>query len=146
MVFWQTQGWAALFERTGERCIADFVFELADWAVERQLDKNGAFLVDYAPDGPGFHTACVLEALADAWSVARQFGDSEREQKYHSHWLRGIDFVNTLIIREEDCFAMPEPSKAIGGVRESLTNSTVRIDYVAHSLLAMVKGISYGMV
>jgi orotate phosphoribosyltransferase/AMMECR1 domain-containing protein len=146
MVFWQTQGWAALFERTGERCIADFVFELADWAVESQLDKNGAFLVDYAPDGPGFHTACVLEALADAWSVARQVGDSEREQKYHSHWLRGIDFVNTLIIREEDCFAMPEPSKAIGGVRESLTNSTVRIDYVAHSLLALVKGISYGIV
>jgi hypothetical protein len=146
MVFWQTQAWAALYRRTGERCMASFVFELADWALERQLQKNGAFLVDYAPDGPGFHTACVLEALADAWSVARDAGEREREQRYRNSWVRGMRFVNRLIIREGDRFAMPQPAKCLGGVRESLVSSTVRIDFVAHTLLALLKGLHSGMI
>jgi orotate phosphoribosyltransferase/AMMECR1 domain-containing protein len=145
MIFWQTQGWAALYKVTADPSMASFVFELADWALERQLEKNGAFLVDYARDGPGFHTACVLEALADAWSVARQVGDIERERNYRRTWERGIKFVDRLIIREDDRFAMPKPSRALGGVRESLTSSRVRIDYVAHTLLALMKSLSLGL-
>jgi hypothetical protein len=142
MVFWQTQGWAALNGLTGAESMATFVYELADWAIGYQLDKNGAFLVDYAPEGPGFHTACVLEALAEAWSVAHRAGESERERNYRHAWTRGIRFIDRLIIRKDDTFAMREPSKALGGVRQSLTSSTVRIDYVAHTLLALVKGLS----
>jgi orotate phosphoribosyltransferase len=146
MVFWQTQGWAAIHKQTADQRVASFIFELADWAVERQLEKNGAFLVDYARGGPGFHTACVLEAIADAWSVAHRVKDAERENKYLRAWERGIKFVDRLIIREGDRFAMPRPSRALGGVRESLTSSKVRIDYVAHTLLALVKGLSSGLV
>ena len=123
-----------------------FVYELADWALEYQLDKNGAFLVDYTPDGPGFQTACVLGALADAWSVACRAGQRERERKYRDAWERGVGFIDRLIIRKDDTFAMREPSKSLGGVRQSLTGSTVRIDYVAHTLLALVKGLSGKMV
>jgi len=146
MVFWQTQAWAALYKQTADASMAFFVFELADWALERQLDKNGAFLVDYAREGPGFHTACVLEALADAWCVAHLAGDIEREDKYFRAWERGMQFVDRLIIREGDRFAMPQPARALGGVRESLTSSRVRIDYVAHTLLALTKGLSAGMI
>lgn len=146
MIFWQTQGWAALYKVTANPRMASFVFELADWALERQLEKNGAFLVDYARDGPGFHTACVLEALSDAWSIARLVKDTERERNYRHAWEGGIKFVDRLIIREGDRFAMPQPSRAFGGVRESLTSSKVRIDYVAHTLLALVKGLTSGMI
>jgi orotate phosphoribosyltransferase/AMMECR1 domain-containing protein len=146
MVFWQTQGWAALNGLTGAEPMATFVYELADWAIRYQLDKSGAFLVDYAPEGPGFHTACVLEALADAWSVARRAGETERERNYRQAWVRGMRFMERLIIRDDDRFAMPEPAKSLGGVRQSLTSSAVRIDYVAHTLLALVKGLSGTMV
>jgi orotate phosphoribosyltransferase len=146
MVFWQTQAWTALYRKTGEQRMASFVFELADWALEHQLDKNGAFLVDYASNGPGFHTACVLEALADAWSLAREIGESKREQDYQRGWLRGMKFVDQLIIHEDDRFAMPKPSRSLGGVRESLVSSTVRIDYVAHTLFALVKGLRSGLI
>jgi hypothetical protein len=146
MVFWQTQGWAALHALTGANSMAAFVFELADWATSYQLEKNGAFLVDYAPDGPGFHTACVLEALANVWSVARRTGHSERERHYRESWERGVRFIDRLIIRDDDTFAMREPARAVGGVRQSLTSSVVRIDYVAHALLALVNGLSVSMV
>lgn len=146
MVFWQTQGWAALHALNGTSSMAAFVYELADWSLDRQLNKNGAFLVDYAPDGPGFHTACVLEALADASAVAHRTGDARRERTYRAAWVHGCTFVDRLIIREGDRFAMPNPGKSLGGVRESLTSSTVRIDYAAHALLALVKGLSAGLV
>lgn len=143
MVWWQIQGWAPLYRLTGEQSMASFVYELADWALEHQLDKNGAFLVDYSPDGPSFHTACVLEGIADAWALACRAGDSERARNYGDAWKRGIKFIDRLIIREEDTFAMPKPLKSLGGVRQSLTGSTVRIDYVAHALLALIKGSAH---
>jgi orotate phosphoribosyltransferase len=146
MVFWQIQGWAAIHELTGEQSIASFVHKLADWALERQIDKNGAFLVDYAPDGPGFHTACVLEALADAWALAGREGDRARARTYQRAWVRGMEFMDRIIIREDDTFASRKPSRSLGGVRQSLTSSTVRIDYVAHTLLALAKAISTNMV
>ncbi len=146
MVFWHIQGWAAIHALAPDPAMASFVHELAEWALDRQLDKNGAFLVDYAPDGPGFHTACVMEALADAWAMARREQDDARADKYREAWERGMEFVDRLIIREEDTFAMREPSRALGGVRQSLTGSTVRIDYVAHTLLALSKALSTEMV
>lgn len=140
MVWWQIQGWAPIHRLTGEEAMASFVYELADWALMHQLDKNGAFLVDYYPNGPGFHTACVLEGIGEAWTLALRAGDNERSNKYRQSWERGIKFVDRLIIREEDTYAMPEPLRSVGGVRESLTSSRVRIDYVAHALLALLKG------
>jgi orotate phosphoribosyltransferase/AMMECR1 domain-containing protein len=140
MVWWQIQGWAPIHGLICDERMASFVYELADWALLHQLDKNGAFLVDYYPDGPGFHTACVLEGIGEAWNLARRSGDDERARNYAQSWKRGIAFINRLIIREEETFAMSEPARALGGVRESLTSSRVRIDYVAHALLALLKG------
>jgi orotate phosphoribosyltransferase len=139
MVFWQTQGWVAIHRVTSGRLGADFAYELVEWALDRQLAKNGAFLVDYAPDGPGFHTSCVLEALADAWGLARLRGDGEHERRYRDAWERGRAFLDRLIIRDEDTFPMRRPDRAMGGVRRSLNSSSVRIDHVAHTLLALVK-------
>lgn len=142
MVWWQIQGWAAIYRLTGVEAMSSFVYDLADWALLHQLDKTGAFLVDYHPDGPGFHTACVLEGIGDAWALARRAGDSERSRNYRKAWERGISFVDRLIIRDEDTFTMPKPNRALGGVRESLTSSRIRIDYVAHALLALLRGVA----
>jgi orotate phosphoribosyltransferase/AMMECR1 domain-containing protein len=146
MVFWQTQGWAAVYRLTETQPIASFVYELIDWACEHQLRKNGAFLVDYDPEGPDFRSACVLEALADAWLVADSRAERRRARRYQLAWTRGFDFVERLIIRDADTFAMRDPSRSIGGVRESLVSSITRIDYAAHTLLALAKGLSVGLI
>ncbi len=142
LVWWHLQAWSALYDLTQRQEIALFVFELADWALSQQLETNGAFLVNYAQDGPGFHTACVMEGIAAAHRVALRYGDVARAEQYRMSWRDGYRFVDRLIIRAEDTYAMPKPDRSLGGVRESLTSSRVRIDYVAHTLMALVHGVA----
>jgi orotate phosphoribosyltransferase/AMMECR1 domain-containing protein len=139
-MWWQTQAWSALYRLTGCGDYAEFAFELVDWALERQLRKNGAFLVDLCPGGPSFQTACAAEAVADAWAVACLAGDGERADAYAHAWRAAVGFLDTLIMREEDTFFAVRPDIALGGVRQAPTRSAVRIDFVAHALLALVKG------
>ena len=141
MVWWQLQGWAAIYSVTADSEPLPFLYEIADWALQNQLQVNGAFVVDYAPNGPGFHTACILEGLADAWLIAISQGDRSRSTAYEDAWRRGTQFMERLICRPEDTFAMPSPEKCIGGVRASLTTSSFRIDYAAHTLSAVCKGL-----
>ena len=49
-----------------------------------------------------------------------------------------MQFINRLIIRPEDTFCMRDPDRAVGGVRGSLITSSVRIDFVSHTLYALI--------
>ncbi|HEX6375766.1 MAG TPA: hypothetical protein VFZ91_08590 [Allosphingosinicella sp.] len=142
LVWWHLQAWSALHAAGGDRQDVDFIFELADWAVSQQLGKNGAFLVDYAGDGPGFHTGCVLEGLADAVGAARRVNDGRRQRTYQAAWAAGRRFMDTLVIGQDDLYCMPAPERALGAVRESSTKSRVRIDYPAHFLCALAKHLA----
>jgi hypothetical protein len=139
---WHMQAWAAAYALEPRDEYADFVFELADWALDRQLDTSGAFLTDLNPGGPSFHTAFVAEGIADAWALARRGGDLERAGRYCESWRRAMEFMQELTIQPGDTFCMRMGDAAIGGVRPSLTGSDVRVDYVSHTLTALVKGLA----
>lgn len=139
---WHMQAWAAVHAREPLAEYADFVFELADWAVERQLETSGAFLTDLSPGGPSFHTAFVAEGIADAWALARRCGDEERAGRYSDSWRRAMEFMQVLTILPQDTFCMRLGDAAIGGVRPSRTASDVRVDYVSHTLTALLKGLA----
>lgn len=140
MAGWQPQAWAAVWRRTGRDDQASFVFEVADWAVDRQVAKTGAFLEDLAYDEPSFNTAFVAEAIAAAWRVATGCGDVERQRRYRRSWQQAMRFLHTLIVQPEDTFCMADPDRALGGVRTSITRSDIRIDAVSHTLQAFVAG------
>ena len=142
LAWWHLQAWSALFRRGGDPEDADFVLELADWVVSQQLAKSGAFLVDYATNGPGFHSACVLEGLADAIDIAGRVNDVGRRRTYQAAWSAGRGFVETLVIGRDDLYCMPAPERALGGVREGSAMSRIRIDYPAHFLCALSKHIN----
>ena len=57
------QGWAAVWGHQRREGQAAFVFEVADWAVDRQLDKSGAFLEDLSPQEPSSKTGSLAEGL-----------------------------------------------------------------------------------
>jgi hypothetical protein len=139
MVWWQVQAWASVYGLTGDGACADFVFELADWALDHQVG-NGSFLIDYAPGGPSFLTGCVMEGLGDAWGLAIRLGDVTRATAYSHAWKKAFGFVSRLMVVEEDTFHMPEPSYAIGGIRQSPVNTYMRIDFAGHLIHALVKG------
>jgi orotate phosphoribosyltransferase/AMMECR1 domain-containing protein len=138
---WQPQGWRAVWELTGDQRCCEFVFECADWGIDRQLEKNGAFLEDLSPDEPSFNTGFLAEGMAAAWSVASDRQDTVRAERYGRSWMRAMQFMTRLIIYPEDTFCMPEPQRAVGGVRTMQSRSDIRIDQVSHCLHALVDGL-----
>jgi hypothetical protein len=142
MAGWQPQGWGAAYRLTGSEDMAAFAFEAADWAVERQLEKNGAFLEDLSPTEPSFNTGFVAEGIAAAWQLAREVKDATREDRYELAWRRAMTFMRVLAVREEDTFCFARGAEAIGGVRTSITRSDIRIDAVSHTLHALVAGVN----
>lgn len=139
LVAWQMQAWARFSRLAGARRYADFVFDLADWALTRQLDCNGAFLTDLNPTGPSFHTAFVAEGIADAWSLAEELGELERAARYRQSWERATQFVSRLVIGPEDAPCLADARRAVGGVRGTLDTSFVRVDFVSHALAALTR-------
>jgi hypothetical protein len=140
MVGWQTQGWSAVHRDSGATQQRDFVFELADWALERQLETTGAFLEDLSPEEPSFNTGFIAEGIAAAWSVAVRVGDAERAARYERSWRSATAFMQQLMIRPLDGFALADPDAAMGGVRLTPSRSDVRADSVSHWLNALVTG------
>ena len=115
MAGWQPQGWAAAWRLSGHDDQAQFVFEAADWAVERQLAKSGAFLEDLGYEEPSANTGFLAEGIAAAWRVAVDLGDTERRDRYARSWLQAMKFLTTLVVLPQDTFCMAKPGRAVGG-------------------------------
>jgi orotate phosphoribosyltransferase/AMMECR1 domain-containing protein len=142
MVGWQTQAWAAIHALTNDHEYAAFVFEMADWAVDRQQERTGAFITELSPTGPSFHAAFLAEGIAAAWLVAQRTGDVVRVKRYAHSCHEALRFMTKLILYPEDGFCLHDPGRAVGGVRCSLITSYVRIDFVSHTLLAFARSLA----
>jgi hypothetical protein len=121
--------------------MAAFVFEIADWILGFQSEKSGGFLTDHQPDTPGYTTAVYLEGIAAALNVASAGGDSERCSRYANAYHLGFGFVHRLTLQEHDFSVLPNGDYACGGLRENLYSSHIRIDFVQHSLAAILERI-----
>ena len=119
---------------TGEQQFADMVFEIGDWLLGFQQDKTGGFINDHQPAAPGYTTAVYLEGIAAALQVA----DGARYENYLNAFRRGFEFLDRLIIQERDQSILPNPDYALGGLRQGLHYSEIRIDFVQHSLSAIL--------
>ena len=99
LVGWQLQAWSAVHARLADADSAAMVFEIADWAIDRQLDTTGAFLETLSPDEPSFNTGFIAEGIAAAWATALRVGDGGRVERYRRSWQRAGDFMRTLLDR-----------------------------------------------
>jgi hypothetical protein len=141
MVWWHGQAWTALADRVAGA--GEFAGTMLDWALERQHEATGAFVIDdLEPNRSSFFSACVLEAVGDAWCAALVRGDAAAAGRYEQAWWAGLAFVERLVIDADDAFFTGDPRLLVGGVRATLVSSAVRIDYVGHVLLALAKGLA----
>jgi orotate phosphoribosyltransferase/AMMECR1 domain-containing protein len=143
-VSWMALAAAAWWRLTQGRELSDFLFEITDWILTFQQTRSGqetcgAFLTDQQPDTPGFTTAVYLEAVAAAFDVASALSDATRERRYEDAWRLGFAFLDRLIIQERDSSILPNAEYAVGGLRENLYSGHVRIDFVQHSLAAIIE-------
>ena len=83
-------------------------------------------------------TATRSEGLMAAYMLARDHGFPEKAKAYLRAVEQGIAFQLMTQIFPESAFYFPDPLQAMGGFRESLTASEVRIDYVQHNLSSII--------
>lgn len=140
-VSWMMQACARWWRVTGEAEVAAFVFEIGDWILEYQQDKTGGFINDHQSDAPGYTTALYLEGVGAAIPLASAVGDSARHERYAAAIARGFRFLERLVIQQRDAPVLPNLSMAVGGLRQSLHRSEVRIDFVQHALSALLEAL-----
>ncbi len=138
-VSWLMQAGRLWWQVTRQPEWAEFVFEIADWIREFQLERTGGFINRHQQDGPGYTSALYLEGLAAAAGLAHDLGDNERYQTCIGACENGFRFLRQLVIRPEHDAMLPSPRYALGGLRRSLTASEVRLDFVQHSLAAVLE-------
>jgi orotate phosphoribosyltransferase/AMMECR1 domain-containing protein len=143
IVGWHPQAWRAVWQRQPSDRVVGFVREIMQWALSRQHRRTGGFVTDLNLTGPSFHTAFVMEGVADAARLMLAAGEPELAAEYARSWRSGFALLDRLVIRDEDTYCMPCPERAVGGVRGTLTSSGVRIDYASHAAQSIVKALQY---
>jgi len=137
-VSWFLQAFSAWWLVTRDKAFAEMVFGIADWLLDYQQLKTGGFINDHQSDSPGFTTAVYLEGIAAAVPVANLLKEGARAANYLNSFTRGFEFLDRLIIQPRDESMLPNIDWALGGLRQSLNRSEIRIDFVQHSLSAIL--------
>ncbi len=146
---WYVQACASFIAATGRRETAPFIFEFSDWLLMMQQwdnmvpDLRGRFYNPKRRDfGPphAASTGVYLEGLADALSLAYEFGDLPRVSTYEQTICRGIRSLCQLQFRDQfDTFYVSRKIRIVGCLRTEAYDNTVRLDSNAHALLAAIK-------
>lgn len=143
---WQISAFSIMTKRTKRSDYAEYVFELADWLAEKQLNASNSRYAQLWGGIPGdesiyvgVSTASYLHAIADALSLAKAMGDSKRVQRYEQVVRLAARFVIQLQIRPQEAYYIRSPQDAVGGIRATPTWPRLRIDHCQHALIALIK-------
>jgi AMMECR1 domain-containing protein/orotate phosphoribosyltransferase len=137
-ISWLMQAFSAWWRVLRATDFSALVFEIGDWILQYQQEKTGAFINDHQSDSPGYSTALYLEGLAAALPVAESL-DVSRYRRYLHACTSGLQFLERLTIQSSHAPMLPNTEYAIGGLRQSIYSSFVRLDFVQHALSCAVE-------
>lgn len=143
---WMSKAYAKLFHATGERRYADFVFEMSDYLLERQkgVDAKYVDLIGAVhTDNSCIASPTFVEGIVEGLGVAKALGDAKRIEAYRKAVLMGSRFTMQCQFTDENMFAIRDRKLTLGGIRERITGSTIRIDGLQHSGFALINAIRY---
>ena len=121
------RGYAAFIRRIqyqpGEYAAADFLGHYG----------FGGFMVPQAPAAAGFS-----EAIVSTVQLSRHHGVDDPALTRQMHLA--LDALTRDQMRLDNAWLMKRPRKALGGIRRSLVESEVRIDFTQHAMGALIRG------
>ncbi len=145
MIPWHSQAGRILYEEEGAPEIAEFIFEMNDWLIETCQKRRRSYRDEaggFGKNAPGTcSTACYLEGIADACQVARDAGRTSDANRYFRSLRRGLRFLLQAQYDEENTYCLERADLAIGGFRNNLRDSRIRIDCVQHAAHAILKAM-----
>jgi hypothetical protein len=130
------QGLGAWWQLEPNTRLAETIFDLVDWVLEYQSKLDGGFTTRQQSGRPDYMTAVYLEAATVALNIAKQVNDSIHINRYQQACELGFAFLDKQTVQTRDAKVLPNVAWAEGGVRQSTTNSTMRLDFTQHALSA----------
>jgi hypothetical protein len=151
---WHTQAYYKVWKLTGDKKILDWTMEMNDWLLRVQdwedrtqfPDVNGRFYSKSPNYGPphASSTGVYLEGLIFAWLMAKETGQTERQEKYRQAIMRGLRSCMQLTFFDEiDMYYVSKRDVVRGGVRETVYDNEIRVDNVQHNLMGQLNILRY---
>jgi hypothetical protein len=146
MAAWMSKAYAAAFLATKKRPYADFVLRINDNLLaaqrrpgERYPDKIGSFF----RTGGSYNTGVFAESLCEGFRVAAALKDERRLRAYGDAIFLASRFLLQCQYRPENTFTAPNPAMALGGMRTSVYDTSIRVDAVQHAGCALLKTLRH---
>lgn len=138
------------FDRLPKPGYLDFCLGYTDFIARMQYEAEGwdnadfaghygfgGFMVPQAPAAAGF-----TEAVISTWSLAKKHGRDYEAVAAQAG--AALDALTRDRIRRDNAWMMPRPAAARGGIRRSLVEQEVRIDFTQHAASALIRGAVLG--
>lgn len=138
---WSVMANKQYYKMTGDTEAADFGLEVADWMIDYYQWRGDRspwpdFVGGYYKlpiELPAMQTFCYSEGTAAAYQIAASHAP-ERKDKYDTSTLEAIRFMEVMQFDPTDSYFVPRPDKVRGGIKYTMNENKVRIDYVGHGL------------
>jgi hypothetical protein len=137
---WLMQAIDDFYRQSPRKSFAEHAIALAERIIEDQYDETEE--AEYAGGfGPGppraTPAASRAEGLVSAYRLACLIGDP-RASKIAKSLKACARFQLAQQFTPENARSLPNPARATGGFRESLTGSAIRIDFVQHNISSLL--------
>jgi len=138
---WSVMASKQYYKLTGDKRAADFGLEVADWMIDNyQWSGSRSPWPDYVGgyyklpnELPAMQTFCYSEGTAAAYTVASKHRPDEKD-KYDTSTREAIRFLDVMQFDAIDSYFVARPEKVFGGIKYTMNENKVRIDYVGHGL------------
>jgi hypothetical protein len=92
---------------------------------------------------PAANGASRVEGVVDSFLLAKRLDDPEKMNRYNSTMEYACRFLINLQFDAEEAGGFPKPEKVAGGTPLSHSENNIRIDYVQHAVVVIVKVMVY---
>ena len=138
---WSVMAARKVYQLTGNEEAAAFGLDVADWMIDNyQWTPERTPWPDYlggyfkmVEELPAMQTFCYAEGTAAAYALAVDFAP-ERKAKYADSTRQAIRFLDVMQFDETDSYFVPRPQLVRGGIKYTMNENKIRIDYVGHGL------------
>lgn len=138
---WSVMANKQAYRVTGDERAAAFGLEVADWMIDNyQWSGDRAPFPDYVggyykipTELPAMQTFCYSEGTAAAYHTAALFRPDAKD-KYDRSTREAIRFLDVMQFDDESTYFAAEPELIHGGIKYTMSEQKVRIDYVGHGL------------
>ncbi len=126
---------------TGDKDAVEFGLEVADWMIDKYEWRGDVspwpdFVGGYYKlpnETPAMQSFCYSEGTAAAYHIAA-IAAPERKDKYDIATRETIRFLDVMQFDPLDSYFVAKPDKVRGGIKYTMNENKIRIDYVGHGL------------